>query len=223
MNKLLVNRFTILNNFIAIYCFLGFSIRMILFFMSLKSVDLSLLNTIKIFGFGLLFDFGTAIFFILPYGLYLLILPSKFIGKPLDKWLTFGILFFTFFITVFSFLAEFPFWDEFNTRFNFIAVDYLIYTYEVFENINQSYPLPILIISLLLVTGLFFLYFTKTQKFAKIFSDRLSFKNRLIPTLFLVGIGLIYMQFITNKMAESGKNTYVNELSKNGQRHYKAR
>ena len=216
MNKLLVNRFTILNNFIAIYCFLGFSIRMILFFMSLKSVDLSLLNSIKIFGFGLLFDFGTAIFFILPYGLYLLIFPSKFIGKPLDKWLTFGILFFTFFITVFSFLAEFPFWDEFNTRFNFIAVDYLIYTYEVFENINQSYPLPILIISLLLVTGLFFLYFTKTQKFTNVFSDRLSFKNRLIPTLFLVGIGLIYMQFITNKMAESGKNTYVNELSKNG-------
>jgi phosphoglycerol transferase MdoB-like AlkP superfamily enzyme len=210
------NRYAILTNFIAVYCSLGFAIRMILFLLSFRSIDLSLLDIVKIFGMGLMYDFGTAIFFIFPYTLYLLAFPSKKTGNAADRILTFNILFFTFFITVFSFLAEFPFWAEFNTRFNFIAVDYLIYTYEVVENINQSYPLPLLIIVLLALTGLFFLYFHKTKKFQLSFSSPLAFKKRLAYTLALGFISLIYIQFVTNKMAEYGKNLYVNELSKNG-------
>ena len=41
----------------------------------------------------------------------------------------------------FLILAEWTFWDEFGVRFNFIAVDYLIYTHEVVQNIVESYPL----------------------------------------------------------------------------------
>jgi phosphoglycerol transferase MdoB-like AlkP superfamily enzyme len=37
-------------------------------------------------------------------------------------------------------VAEWLFWDEFGARFNFIAVDYLIYTHEVLGNIWESYP-----------------------------------------------------------------------------------
>jgi phosphoglycerol transferase MdoB-like AlkP superfamily enzyme len=37
-------------------------------------------------------------------------------------------------------VAEWLFWDEFGARFNFIAVDYLIYTREVLGNIWQNYP-----------------------------------------------------------------------------------
>lgn len=36
--------------------------------------------------------------------------------------------------------AEWLFWDEFGSRFNFIAVDYLLYTHEVIGNIWESYP-----------------------------------------------------------------------------------
>lgn len=210
------NRYAILRNFIALYCSLGFTVRMVLFIMSFKSIDFSILGILKIFGMGLLYDFGAAVFFMLPYALYLLAFPSRKTGNAADRILTFNILFFTFFITVFSFLAEFPFWAEFNTRFNFIAVDYLIYTYEVVENINQSYPLPLLIITLLALTGLLFLYFHKTKKFQLSFSSPFTFKNRLVYTLVLLFISLIYIQFVTNKMAENDKNLYVNELSKNG-------
>lgn len=37
--------------------------------------------------------------------------------------------------------AEGVFWNEFGTRFNFIAVDYLVYTREVVGNIRESYDL----------------------------------------------------------------------------------
>jgi hypothetical protein len=42
-------------------------------------------------------------------------------------------------------VAELLFWNEFDARFNFIAVDYLIYTVEVIGNIRESYPLPALL------------------------------------------------------------------------------
>ena len=45
----------------------------------------------------------------------------------------------------FSAVSEILFWEEFGARFNFIAVDYLIYTNEVIGNIVESYPVgPIL-------------------------------------------------------------------------------
>ena len=159
------NRFSVLFSFLTIYCLFGFLIRLTFFVMSFKSIDKSFINIIKIFLLGFLYDFGVSVFFILIYAFYLLLFPSNYIGSKLDKIFTHLILFFTFFITIFSFLAEFTFWDEFRTRFNFIAVDYLIYTYEVVENINQSFPLPLLISVLFILTGLFFFTFTKQNKF----------------------------------------------------------
>ena len=41
---------------------------------------------------------------------------------------------------LFLLAAEWFFWQEFRTRFNFIAVDYLLYTREVIGNIRESYP-----------------------------------------------------------------------------------
>lgn len=38
-------------------------------------------------------------------------------------------------------VCEIVFWEEFAVRFNFIAVDYLVYTNEVIGNIMESYPI----------------------------------------------------------------------------------
>ena len=46
---------------------------------------------------------------------------------------------------LFGAVAETLFWEEFGSRFNFIAVDYLVYTTEVLGNIVESYPvIPLL-------------------------------------------------------------------------------
>ena len=42
------------------------------------------------------------------------------------------------FATLLLAVAEWLFWEEFGARFNFIAVDYLLYTHEVLGNIWQS-------------------------------------------------------------------------------------
>jgi len=43
---------------------------------------------------------------------------------------------------LFVFVSEFVFWNEFGARFNFVAVDYLLYTNEVIGNIRESYSMP---------------------------------------------------------------------------------
>jgi len=75
----------------------------------------------------------------------------------LPKWRRVGRLLAFFAATallVFGALAEATFWEEFATRFNFIAVDYLIYTHEVIGNIQESYPVGSLLVGVALAAAL---------------------------------------------------------------------
>ncbi len=113
-------------------------------------------------------------------------------------------------------MAEFPFWDEFGVRFNFIAVDYLIYTYEVLSNINQSYPLPLILCVLLaLVIGSIILL-NKRGVFNNTFSDRQPFRYRIITTLSILASTGLLLGVLNNKQADFSNNLVVNELGKNG-------
>lgn len=51
-------------------------------------------------------------------------------------------------------MAEAFFWNEFEASFNFIAVDYLIYTKEVIGNIYESYPIIPILLGILAVSVL---------------------------------------------------------------------
>ena len=91
---------------------------------------------------GLADDGATAIVLGLPFllGLYVLhrVLRWK-TGKVLAHLLLIGLLG----VTVFSAIAELFFWDEYNSRFNGIAVYYLIFPREVLGNIRESFDLHI--------------------------------------------------------------------------------
>lgn len=54
---------------------------------------------------------------------------------------------------VFLVISEWFFFDEFDSRFNTVAIDYLIYPHEVFTNLRESYPLPLIISTCLLGGG----------------------------------------------------------------------
>ncbi|HEU0201288.1 MAG TPA: LTA synthase family protein [Burkholderiaceae bacterium] len=94
---------------------------------------------------GALFDVGVATFVCLPFAFLAWLTPAT----PRARWpfaLAGGVLALaTLGVIVFVAAAEFVFWNEFDTRFNFIAVDYLVYTNEVIGNIRESYPLPLLL------------------------------------------------------------------------------
>lgn len=49
--------------------------------------------------------------------------------------------------------SEVVFWSEFGVRFNFIAVDYLVYTNEVIGNIVESYPIVWMLLAMFAIAG----------------------------------------------------------------------
>lgn len=56
-------------------------------------------------------------------------------------------------VGVFLLISEWFFFDEFDSRFNTVAIDYLIYPHEVFTNLRESYPLPLIISACVLGGG----------------------------------------------------------------------
>jgi phosphoglycerol transferase MdoB-like AlkP superfamily enzyme len=103
---------------------------------------------LRVFGYGLAFDLVTALYILAPAVLWLALLPQRLAASAVHRAAAF--LAFCVFASGFLVLAvsEWLFWDEFGGRFNFIAVDYLLYTHEVVVNVWQSYPIGKLVLAL---------------------------------------------------------------------------
>jgi len=125
-SKLFPSRFALLKAFILLFLSISLLMRISFLVWNFGEVDTRIFSLLKTFGTGFLFDIGTVSFFAIPYLIYLVLFPIKWYGSKVDKFITFfgfslGVL-----IIYFSFFGEFTFWDEFQRRYNFIAVDYLI-------------------------------------------------------------------------------------------------
>ncbi len=112
----------------------------------------------NIFGRGLYFDLAAAMWFVTPMLIWLALAPNRLSATRLHRSLV--VLAFAaacYLLTVVA-VAEWLFWEEFGARFNFIAVDYLLYTQEVIGNIRESYPVGRILLALaipaVLLTGL---------------------------------------------------------------------
>ncbi len=216
MNISIPKRYKLLWTFGLVFLMLSFVTRAIFYVWSFPNIDFSILSLFQIIFTGLLFDLGTVSFFLLPYSLYLLVLPNRLTGSKFDKIISKVAFFIGLLIIIFSTFAEFTFWEEFSTRFNFIAVDYLIYTNEVVGNINESYPLPILLSIVILAVGLIIYIASKRQVFNDTFQATSSLKERIVISLILIVTTLTFTLFVNNKNAEWSPNRYENELSKAG-------
>ena len=102
---------------------------------------------------GLVND-GATLFFVLLLPATLVLPPTdNFLKRPVGRYYAQAILFLCSFIFVFTAFAEYFFWDEFGSRFNFIAVDYLVYTTELLRNALESYPIPLLMLAVFLLSS----------------------------------------------------------------------
>lgn len=109
LKSLLKSRYATLFSFIGYYIIASFLVRLILTLLSFSAISDSLGQVLAAFFIGLSFDISVAFCFSIVYSLYLLFFPSKFVGSFIDKVLSYIIISLMFFITLFSFAAEFPF------------------------------------------------------------------------------------------------------------------
>lgn len=161
-------------------------------------------------------------------------LPEIGIGFIALKTLLFGLLLFLpkwrkkirfilFSITIFIFvlviiqnaISEFFFWNEFGVKYNFIAVDYLVYTNEVIKNIMESYPVVPLFLGVGIISGIItYLIVKKSKPFLEnlpSFPDKV--KN-LAAYIVLFFAALIAIPILAKQ--ETSQNVFANELQSNG-------
>lgn len=118
------------------------------------------------------------------------------------------------FLLLLNAVSEWFFWQEFSTRYNFIAVDYLVYTTEVLGNISESYPLGIILpILVLLAIGIVFLArpFVRNSVLLP-----LSFWKRSALALCLLLLPLLMVSAVKEKWRLFSRNEYANSLAGNG-------
>ncbi len=112
-------------------------------------------------------------------------------------------------------ISEYFFWNEFGVRYNFIAVNYLIYTNEVIGNIMESYPVIPLFSALFALAGLITYYIVKKSKSyienIPTFTQKIKISGTYI---LLFGLALLTLPYLSTK--ENSRNVFTNELQANG-------
>jgi len=214
MQKILTHRFGPLVVLAIIVCALNFIIRLTLLIKSWADVELSLLSFLGIFIVGLFYDLVVWSFFAIPVAFYCWLMKDSWYKKKwglIPLFILFSILIL---ILVFSAGGEIVFWDEFNVRYNFIAVDYLIYTTEVINNIIESYNTPLIIGSVLLVV--FFVVFLIRKKIVLSQQQSYRFKKRTIAFFIFMLLPTAGYFLVNNWYKNFSQNNYVNELAGNG-------
>jgi len=173
-------------------------------------------NYLSVFVTGALYDLTFLAYAALPLGLYLALCPTSLWRSRAHQMLLQVVLTASLFLMLFVAVAEWLFWDEFGVRFNFIAVDYLVYSKEVLDNIRESYPLPSLLGSVALAAVLLSLLLRKPlmkSLSAPIANPRQRLAGAAaLATLCVVAVLLVDQQFPRN----TGGNAYQRELASNG-------
>jgi hypothetical protein len=164
---------------------------------------------------GLVFDLAVLPWIVLPWALYDAILPAESLNSYFQKIeFSWAALLGCLYLVVFSVVgvAEFAFWAEFGSRFDFIAVDYLVYTHEVIGNIRESYPLPIWMAGIfcICIAGTWLSWPRMKTGFQASLTSRWF---RVAATSAVAALGFF---FVDTEVAETKSDAYVQQLSGNG-------
>ncbi|WP_042722735.1 LTA synthase family protein [Flavobacterium sp. B17] len=142
----------------------------------------------------------------------MLFLPEKRI--KIRNILYFVTIFLYVMLIIFNAVSEYFFYNEFGLRYNFIAVDYLIYTNEVIGNIMESYPVVPLFLGIFAIAAIFTIYIYRKTKTELLNLPNLKQKLILLVSFcVLVGISLIGLNFTTKLKSE---NVFEEEIQANG-------
>jgi len=188
--------------------------RTILLVKSLPQLELGPLLLVKIYAVGFFVDCVTFSYFAIPFVLVAVILSDRVFNSSFFKVCAYAVAFVFTYLMLFNVVAEYTFFDEFATRFNFIAVDYLIYTNEVISNIRESYPVNQILAAIFLINIIVFIPVMK--HLSRSFIHTSSIGNRLkVGAAFLL-LPVLSFAVVDLSQTQISPNNYANELAGNG-------
>ena len=172
-------------------------------------------------GKSILDEYGGAlpkivlIFIGIKAALFAILLFAPKLRNKIRFWLFAFVIFLYVLLILQNAISEYFFWNEFGVKYNFIAVNYLIYTNEVIGNIMQSYPVIPIFTALFLVTGIVTYFILKKSR--NYVDEIPNFITKLKISGIYISLFLVSLTAIpTVAKTENSKNVFVNELQSNG-------
>lgn len=212
--KPLQSRFAGLLVFAAVFLGANLLLRVALCAYSFAQIDASPWAFAKIYLVGQAYDLVAYFYCALIVALFALLAPDKVFRSTIHRRLAIGLYLVGVCVLLLDVAAQCLFWEEFEARYNFVAVDYLVYTHEVLGNIVESYPVPLLLSTLFVATAA--IVFLTRKCFLKAFESPSSFRDRLVPGLVHLAVPVLALIFVDQSLSNITDNHYNNELSKNG-------
>ena len=171
--------------------------------------DLGLLGA---FARGAAGDLDVTAWALVPLLVFLTLAPRQLLASAFMRWAGGTVLFLGVWLVYFDQVAEWVFWEEFQARFNFIAVDYLVYTHEVVGNIRESYPMGWILSGITLAATATFLGLQRLRRRER---SLLSRKASLAGLGGALAIALTAGAFVEPAHTQD-RNRYLDEIGKAG-------
>lgn len=199
--------------FAAVFLLIQTVLRLALIGREWAGVDHHVLTLVSGLAIGFVFDVAVLFYMAIFPLLLWWFMPHRAKGGKKDRRLTTVLFALMVFGWCFGAAAEWVFWDEFGTRFNFIAVDYLVYTNEVIGNIRESYPMP-LILSVLALLTVFIVWLIRPWEKAVASSVRFPRRTGMVAVFAL--LALLSYKVVDAEYADHFDNAYNQEIARNG-------
>jgi Sulfatase len=198
----------------AIYVVVGFLLRLTLWWRFGPPADVGVGQLAWILPVGMINDAVQALYLLFPFALYLLLLPDRCYRSWLNRGLIAGGVIAAIFALLYLGPTEYYFFDEFDARYNLVAVNYLMYPTEVFTDIWDSYPVMKIVIACAVAAALIFLVLRRvlTSGYGAASTLRLRMPRFAVHAALLA---LAIAVFPTDALTRS-KNRVANELAANG-------
>lgn len=165
----------------------------------------------KIYVCGFFFDCVTFSYILIPFVIYALLMPDRIFNCRPVALVAFFIITYA---LLFDMVAEYLYFAEYGSRYNFTAIDYLIYAPEVIGNIRESYPVNRILLAILLVNIPLFFFLKKyiDSSLGALTTFRLRLKI-FIPVAMLP---LLSCLFVHPSFSSNSTDACANELAENG-------
>lgn len=168
---------------------------------------------VRLYAEGMLWDTLGWSFLLFPLYAFLSVLPEKFAQRFDGGILGRGLAFVLISVLAFVGFCELTFWSEFHSRFNFIAVDYLVYTNEVLANLRESYPMHWIFTGVFIAAGILTVLVEKVPLVA---SDSLSVGKRFRNLGLALTVPAFFGFIVGPVLNESETNFRNDQLARNG-------
>ncbi len=207
-------RFTLVWLLIVAICTVSFLTRGVLMARAMKAGQFDLADAPRVFAVGLGYDLITALYLTAALTIYLLLVPERIYSWRLHRVVLACFSVLSLFGLLYLGMVEYFFFDEFNSRFNFVAVEYLIYPHEVFVNIWQSYPVGKALTAVALITLIASLLLRRRVGAALV--ARTPLRLRCVHAALLLALLAASHFMVDNGTWRSDTNRVADELAANG-------